>query len=231
MDFLNQIETYLQTSILLSLAASYLGGVLVSMTPCIYPMLPITIGVISGSNAGGSKARGFLLSLCYVTGLAVTYAALGLFAAATGRFFGVVNTSPITLIITGTIVLLFGLSMLGVFQLPNICTNISTKIKGIPGVFILGLTSGLIAGPCAAPVLGGLLTYIASTGNLFLGAILLFTFAFGMGTILLAAGTFSGIMASIPKSGEWMKKIQQIMGLLMIGVACYFFIQAGQMFS
>ncbi len=230
MDFLANIETYLQTSILLSLGAAYLGGVLISMTPCVYPMVPITIGVISGANVGGSKVRGFLLSLCYVTGLAVTYASLGLFAAATGRFFGAVNTNPYTLIITGNILLLFGLSMLGVFHLPVIGKNVSPKIKGIPGIFLIGLTSGLIAGPCTAPVLGALLAYIASTGNLFLGGSLLFAFAFGMGTILLALGTFSGIMASLPRSGRWMEKINKLMGLFLIGVAEYLFIQAGKMF-
>jgi thiol:disulfide interchange protein DsbD len=231
MDFPGQIETYLQTSILLSFGAAYLGGVLISMTPCVYPMIPITICVISGSNTGGSKARGFILSLCYVTGLAVTYAALGLFAAATGRFFGAVNTSPAALIIAGNIILFFGLSMLGVFHLPVIGKTVPTKIKGIPGIFVVGLTSGLVAGPCAAPVLGALLAYVASSGNLFLGGTLLFVFAFGMGTFLLVAGTFSGTLASIPQSGEWMEKIKKLMGLFMIGMAEYFFIKAGQMFS
>ena len=228
-QFLSNIESYLQTSLLLAFAASYLGGVLISMTPCVYPMIPITVGIVSGSNLGGSKIRGFLLSLCYVSGLAVMYAGLGLFAAATGSFFGTVGTNPITFIVIGNIILLFGLSMLDVFHLPFIGTNLTTKIKGFTGVFLAGISSGLIAGPCTAPVLGSLLAYVATTGKLFLGGGLLFVFAFGMGTILLAAGTFSGIMAAIPRSGRWMEIIKIIMGFILIGLAEYLFIQAGKL--
>ena len=228
-QFLNNIDAYLQTSLLLSVAASYMGGILISLTPCVYPMIPITVGIVSSANLGGSKLRGFLLSLCYVTGLALTYAGLGLFAAATGRFFGTVGTSPVTLILIGNVILLFGLSMLDVFQLPFIGTNVTTKVKGFAGVFIAGISSGLIAGPCTAPVLGSLLAYVASTGNVFQGGILLFFFAFGMGTILLAAGTFSGVLAAIPRSGKWMVTVKKIMGVIMIGLAEYLFIQAGKM--
>ncbi len=113
--FLSQMEGYLQTSLLLSFVAAYLGGLLASLTPCVYPMIPITAGVITNSNLGGSKLRAFLLSLTYVTGMAVTYAGLGIFAAATGSFFGSINTSPWTFLIIGNIILLLGLGMLDVF--------------------------------------------------------------------------------------------------------------------
>lgn len=227
--FLSQIELYLQSSILLSLAASYLGGVLISMTPCLYPMIPITAGVIGSSNLNGSKLRGFLLSLSYVVGMALTYTALGLFAAATGRFFGTVSTSPVTLIVTGNILLLFALSMLDVFHLPYIGRHGITKIKGFPGVFLIGLTSGLIIGPCTAPVLGSLLAYVGSTGNLVLGGTMLFAFAVGMGTILLLVGTFTGILASIPRSGAWMVITKKIIAFIIIVLAEYLFVQAGTM--
>jgi thiol:disulfide interchange protein DsbD len=230
-SFLSEIETYLQTSILLSLAAAYLGGVLVSLTPCVYPMIPITVGVIGSSNLGGSRTRGFILSLAYVTGLAITYAGLGLFAAATGRFFGTVNTSPYTFLLIGNMLLFFGLSMLGVFQLPFIGTQVKTGSKGIPGVFLIGMSSALVAGPCTAPALGSLLAYVGSTGNLMFGGLLLFVFAFGMGTVLLAAGTFSGVLAAIPRSGSWLEKTKMIIGLLMVGLAEYFFFMAGRFFT
>jgi len=228
--FLSQMETYLQGSLLLAFAAAYVGGLLASLTPCVYPMIPITAGVISNANIGGSKLRGFLLSLTYITGMAFTYAALGIFAAATGRFFGTINTSPWTYLIVGNIILLLGLGMLDVFRLPTFAPQIHTKIKGVPGIFIVGMATGLIAGPCTAPVLGALLAYVASTGNLFLGGSLLFVFSFGMGAILLAVGTFSGILASIPRSGNWMVIIKKTMGIFMIGLAEYFLIQAGMMF-
>ena len=228
--FLNQMESYLQTSLLLSFVAAYLGGLLASLTPCVYPMIPITAGVIGNSNLGGSKLRGFLLSLCYVTGMAVTYAGLGIFAAATGRFFGAINTSPWTFLVIGNIILLLGMAMLDAFHLPSIAPKFSAKIKGMPGAFLIGILSGFVAGPCTAPVLGMLLAYVASTRDLLLGGLLLFVFAFGMGAILIAVGTFSGLMASIPRSGIWMVKVKKTMGLLMIFLAEYFLIKAGMMF-
>lgn len=227
--FLGQIETYLQSSILLALAASYLGGVLISLTPCLYPMIPITVGVIGSFNIHGSRLRGFLLTLSYVTGMALTYTLLGLFAAATGRFFGTISTHPATLIITGNILLLFALSMLDVFHLPHIGKHYPTKMRGFPGAFFIGMTSGMIVGPCTAPVLGTLLAYVGSTGNLVLGGTMLFVFAFGMGTVLLLVGTFAGILAAIPRSGPWMVTTKKIIALGIIILAEYLFVQAGRM--
>lgn len=228
--FLSQMETYLQTSLLLSFAAAYVGGLLASLTPCVYPMIPITTGVITNANLGGSKMRGFLLSLCYVTGMAVTYAGLGVFAAATGRFFGTINTSPWTFLIIGNLILLLGIAMLDVFHLPSIAPRFSSKIKGAPGAFLIGILSGFVAGPCTAPVLGMLLAYVASTHDMVLGGLLLFVFAFGMGGILLVVGTFSGALAAMPRSGNWMVIVKKSMAVLMIILAEYFLIQAGMMF-
>lgn len=228
--FLSQMESYLQTSLLLSFVAAYLGGLLASLTPCVYPMIPMTAGVITNSNLGGSKLRAFLLSLCYVTGMAVTYAGLGIFAAATGSFFGSINTSPWTFLVIGNILLLLGLGMLDVFKLPTIAPKFTAKITGIPGAFLIGIFSGFVAGPCTAPVLGVLLAYVASTRDMVMGGLLLFVFAFGMGAILLVVGTFSGLMASIPRSGGWMVTIKKAMGFLMVILAEYFLVKAGIMF-
>ena len=228
--FLSQMESYLQTSLLLSFVAAYVGGLLASLTPCVYPMIPITAGVITNSNLGGSKLRAFLLSLTYVTGMAVTYAGLGIFAAATGSFFGSINTNPWTFLVIGNIILLMGLGMLDVFKLPTIAPRFSANIKGIPGEFLIGIFSGFVAGPCTAPVLGVLLAYVASTRDMVLGGLLFFVFAFGMGAILLAVGTISGLMASIPSSGGWMVTIKKTMGFLMVILAEYFLVKAGMMF-
>ncbi len=224
---LGQLETTLQTSLLLSLGIAYLGGLLASLTPCIYPMIPITAGVISHSNLGGSRTRGCLLSLGYVLGMAVTYAALGVFAAATGHLFGSVHANPWTLLLVGSLILAFALSMLDVFSVPTFSTSLSSRLRGIPGVFIAGISSALVAGPCTAPVLGVLLTYVASTRNLLTGGLLLFAFSVGMGTLLLAVGTFSSFLAAIPKSGVWMIRIKKSMGVLMLILAEYFFVKAG----
>lgn len=229
-NFLSQMESYLQTSLLLSFAAAYIGGLLASLTPCVYPMIPITAGVIGNSNLGGSKLRGFLLSLTYVTGMAVTYAGLGIFAAATGSFFGSINTSPWTFLVIGNIILLLGLGMLDIFKLPTVVPKFAANITGIPGAFLIGIFSGFVAGPCTAPVLGVLLAYVATTRDMIMGGLLLFVFAFGMGAILLAVGTFSGLMASIPRSGGWMLTVKKSIGLLMIILAEYFLVKAGMMF-
>lgn len=231
MEFLlSQFDTYLQSSLIASVVIAFLGGMLASLTPCVYPMIPITAGVIGHANIGGSRWRGFGLSLTYVTGMALCYAALGVFAAATGRFFGTINSSPWTFLVVGNIILLFGLGMLDVIQLPSFAGRLGTQRLGLSGIFLAGISSALVAGPCTTPVLGTLLAYTASTRSLVAGGLLLFAFSLGMGALLLGVGTFSSFLASIPRSGVWMVKIKKGMGLLMLGLAEYFFIKAGSLF-
>ena len=231
MDFiLSQFDTYLQSSLIASVVLAFLGGLLASLTPCIYPMIPITAGVIGHANVGGSRWRGFGLSLTYVIGMALTYAALGVFAAGTGRFFGAINSSPWTFLVVGNVILFFGLGMLDVIQLPTFASNIGRRRLGLSGIFLAGISSALIAGPCTTPVLGTLLAYTASTRSLITGGLLLFAFSLGMGALLLGVGTFSSFLASIPRSGEWMIKIKKGMGVLMLALAEYFFIKAGSLF-
>ena len=228
--FLSHFDTYLQSSLLLSLVVAYLGGVLASLTPCVYPMIPITAGVIGHANIGGSKLRGFFLSLTYVIGMALTYAALGIFAASTGRFFGTVNSSPWTFLLVGNIILLFALGMLDVFHLPAISGRFANKQMGVAGIFMAGVAAALVAGPCTTPVLGTLLAYTASSKSLMMGGLLLFVFSLGMGALLLGVGTFSSFLAAMPKSGVWMVNIKKTMGVLMLFLAEYFFIKAGALF-
>jgi thiol:disulfide interchange protein DsbD len=228
--FLSQIDTSLQSSLLLSLVVAYFGGVLASLTPCVYPMIPITAGVIGHANIGGTKLRGFLLSLIYVLGMALTYAGLGVFAAATGRFFGAINTSPWTLLLVGNIILVLGLGMLDVFQMPTIAGRFASRRLGLVGIFLAGITSALVARPCTTQVLGTLLAYTASSRSLALGGLLLFVFSLGMGALLLGVGTFSSFLAALPRSGAWMGKIKKGMGFMMLGLAQYFLIKAGAFF-
>jgi thiol:disulfide interchange protein DsbD len=231
MEYLiNGLNGYLQTSIAMAFVAAFAGGLIASLTPCIYPMIPITVGYIGSSNIGGSRNRAFFLAVVYVSGIAVTYAAMGVFAALSGRLFGEFNSSPWSFLLVGNIILLLGLSMLDVFSLPIFVPKENGKKKGLIPTFILGLSSGLVAGPCTAPVLGVLLAYVASTGNAILGGSLLFVFAFGMGILLILLGTFSGLMASMPRSGKWMVYIKKGLGWIMILLAEYFLIQAGKLF-
>ncbi|OQY11755.1 MAG: hypothetical protein B6I30_06155 [Desulfobacteraceae bacterium 4572_187] len=228
-ELINNMELYLKASIFMSFIAAFAGGVLASFTPCVYPMIPITVSLVGSRNLGGSRAKGFLLSLLYVAGVAVTYAAMGVFAAMTGRLFGEINTNPWAFIIVANIIIFLGLGMLDVFYLPTFSPKFSPKLGGFAGIFLGGIISGFVAGPCTAPVLGVLLAFVASTQNMILGGSLLFVFAFGMGIILMLVGTFSGVMASMPKSGEWMVKVKKILGYFMIGLGEYFLIKAGQL--
>ena len=228
-QFLAGLEGYLHSSFMLAVMASFAGGVMASLTPCVYPMVPITASTVASNNLGGSKARGFLLALTYVVGVAVTYAALGMFAALTGRLFGEVNSSPLAMLVVGNIVLVCGLAMLEVFEAPFLQFGSQTSKRGFWGVLLLGMASGLVAGPCTAPVLAILLAYVATTQSVLGGAVLLFVFALGMGMLLLVVGAFSALIASLPRSGQWMVRIKTSMGWLMVGVAQYFIFKAGQL--
>lgn len=205
----------------------FLGGVVMSFTPCVYPLLPVTVGYI-GARSSGSKLRGFILSVIYVTGVAITYSVLGLIAALTGRLFGLIAVHPISHIIAGIVFIIFGIALLDVFNisLPEVSLQNRIKLSGFFSVFILGLVSGLVVGPCTAPALGAILIYIGSRQNIIYGMSLMFTFAYGVGTVLILAGTFSGLLVNLPKSGPWLVKIKKVCGLILILAGGYFLIKA-----
>jgi len=226
---IGQFEFYLGQSLLLAYGVAYLAGVLVSFTPCIYPVVPITAAVIVGQG-DASAARSFVLSLFFVLGLALTYTALGVFAALTGKLFGTIQTSPLTLGVLGALFILMGLAMLDVFQLsleryaPRKLTG--GNRKGIFGSFMIGLTSGFILGPCTAPVLAVILGVVAARQSVFFGGSLLFAFSLGVGSLLVLVGTFAGILASLPKSGAWMTGVKKLSGIVMLAAGVYFLYSA-----
>lgn len=235
-NLLGNLHLYLQSSILLAFPAAYIGGVLSGFTPCMYPLIPITVGFI-GAQGSSSKLRGFFLSLFYVLGMAVTYSIMGAVAVLSGKIFGQMQTSPWTYIIMANLCIFMGLAMLDVF---NISLPFPQKIvqmtdgnnkKGFFGSFLIGATSGIIMSPCTAPVLGVLLGFVAIGNNLILGMSLLFVFAFGMGTLLIIAGTFAGLIAALPRSGKWMIKIKHFFGWILIGAGEYFLYIAGTLSS
>jgi len=225
------LQGYLENSMLLAYATAFLAGVLVSFTPCIYPMIPITVGIIGGQEKS-SRLHGFFLSLSYVTGLALTYSLLGVIASLTGQFFGKVSANRWTFLVVANIIILFGLSMLGVFNLPIprffLNAGEGSKRRGAFGAFFMGMASGLVAAPCTTPVLGVLLAFVATRQNVVLGASLLLVFAFGMNMLLLAIGTFTGLVTALPKSGMWMVRVKKVMGYLLLIMGEYFIIQAGR---
>ncbi|MBN2109156.1 MAG: sulfite exporter TauE/SafE family protein [Deltaproteobacteria bacterium] len=230
-ELLSQLNTYLQGAPLLALPAAFLAGVLTSFTPCIYPLIPITVGII-GAKSSQTRKRGFILSLMYVLGLALVYAALGAFAALSGKLFGQISTNMWTFLLVGNLFFLFGLSMLDVFSLELTFLqkwSPSAKGTGLLTALLFGGVSALIAGPCTTPVLGTLLAFVASRQNVMLGFTMLFLFAFGMGFLLIIVGTFTGLLSTIPRSGAWMITIKKAFGFLMIGLGEYFILKAGQL--
>ncbi len=231
-SFLSGLSGYLGGSHLAAYLAAYLGGLLVSFTPCIYPVMPLVVAYI-GVRGAGSRLRGFLLSLAYVLGLSLTYAVLGGVSALTGQLFGRIQSSFWVTFLVANVCLLMGLSLLEVFtiqiRLPGLLASPAgdDRRKGIVGSFLVGVTSGLLVGPCSAPVFSVLLAYVATQQSFFFGMSLLFVFALGMGTLLMLLGAFAGLLSSLPRSGLWMVRIKQGCGWLLIASGEYFLIQAG----
>lgn len=224
-------KTIESRGIFVSLIIIFLAGVGLSFTPCVYPMIPITVAVIGGQTAGDqttarSPLKAFFLSLIYVLGISIVYSAMGVAAASTGALFGTALQSPWVIGFVVVVFVALAMSMFGVYYLrvPSfISDRLGTKTgKGFIGVFVMGLISGIVASPCIGPALASLLVYIASTGNKFLGFCMLFVFAWGLGVLLIVLGTFSGAIKSLPKSGGWMETVERIFGLLLIGAALYY---------
>jgi cytochrome c-type biogenesis protein len=206
---------------------AFLGGIALSFTPCVYPLLPVTASYI-GITAGGSKLKGLGLSFLYVTGLAIVYSALGVIAVLTGKMFGRISSHPVTLAAVGLIFIVFGLSMFKVFTVNlQVIKNLTGhKKKGVLSVLVLGMISGLVASPCVAPALGAILAYLATGKNLIYGLTLLIVFAYGMGLTLILVGTFSTVLLHLPKSGRWMIIIERVCASVLIAVGLYFIITA-----
>ena len=222
----------LSSNPLLAIATLFGAGVLTSLTPCIYPMIPITVSVISGTaTKDQGKLRTFGLTVAYVTGLALFYAILGLLAGLTGTLFGTISASPWALLGIGNLLLLFSLIMLDVLPLPvpqRLMNWAATREGGSYGaVFLLGATSGIVAAPCGAPAFAVVLTWVAASQAGVMGFIYLFAFSIGMTAILVLVGLFSGALAALPRSGTWLLWVKRAAGVLMICVAQYYFVKAG----
>jgi len=223
----------LSHSPLAALVTLFGAGVLTSFTPCIYPMIPITAGIVAGTaGARPGRARAAALTLTYVLGLALLYATMGLVAGLTGSLFGTVASNPGVRMGTGALLALFGLAMLGVVPVraPARITAWAAGLRGgsYPSVFLLGATSGIVAAPCGAPAFAAVLTWVAGTGSPALGFVYLFVFSVGMSALVVAVGLVSGASARLPQAGRWTGWIKRAGGVILLGMAGYYFWQAWQ---
>ncbi len=222
----------LSNSPLLALGTLFAAGVLTSLTPCVYPMIPITASVISGTaRENQTRARTIGLTLTYAVGLATLYAFLGMLAGLTGTLFGTVSASPWALLAIGNLLVIFALSMLDVIPVPiprRLLQWAASREGGSYGaVFLLGATSGVVTAPCGAPAFAVVLTWVASTSAGLMGFVYLFVFSLGMTALLVVVGIFSGTLTVLPRSGKWMVWIKRIAALIMFGMAEYYFVKAG----
>lgn len=213
-------------SLTLRILLVILLGILMSLTPCIYPMIPITVGILQ-SQAGTSVTRNFMRALAYTMGIATTFAVLGLLAAFTGQIFGSIMANPIFISILVLILLYLAGSMLGLYEM-YIPAFMQPKNNGMHGnsllaAFLFGAASGTVASPCLSPGLVLLLTLVTTLASKFMGFLLLFSFGIGLSIPLLLIGTFSSSLNVLPKSGMWMVEIKRAFGLIMI-VMCFYFL-------
>ncbi|MAG75315.1 MAG: protein-disulfide reductase DsbD [Colwelliaceae bacterium] len=214
-------------SLAITLLAFFTGGLLLSFTPCVFPMYPILTGIIVGQGEGLSTKRAFSLSFFYVQGMAITYTLLGVVVALAGAQFQAMFQHPAVLIVLSVLFVFLALSMFGMFNLAlpsslqNKLNEMSNKQEGgsYKGVLSMGAISGLVASPCTTAPLTGALIYISQTGDIALGAAALYALSIGMGLPLLVLGSSGGKL--LPKAGNWMNIIKNIFGLLLLAVPVF----------
>jgi cytochrome c-type biogenesis protein len=229
---LDGIEATLRDRPLVALPLLFGAGLATSLTPCIYPMIPITAGILGGSGVGAhSRGRTARLTAAYVTGLALVYALLGLLAGLTGSLFGAVSSNPGAYFLMANVLLLAGLAMLDVVPVaaPRRLAGWAAGLTGgsALGAFGMGAASGLVAAPCGAPAFAAVLTFVAASHSAALGFVYLLAFSFGLTALLVVVGLFSGVLAGLPRSGRWMLGVKRAGGVVMIGMAEYYLVKMG----
>ena len=210
-----------------TIAAFFVFGLALSLTPCVFPMIPILSGIIVGQGTDVSRLRAFLLSVAYVFGMAVMYTIAGILAGMTGELLSSAFQNPWVLSVFALVFVLLALSMFGFYdlQLPtrlqSRLSETSNQVRGgaYGGVFIMGMLSALIVGPCVAAPLSGALLYIGQTGDVALGGTALFVMSLGMGVPLLLIGASAGTL--LPKAGTWMNAVKAVFGVLLLAVAIW----------
>jgi len=209
----------------IALGLAFVTGLLLSFSPCTYPMIPITVSIFAGQQR--TVGRGFVLSLFYVGSMAVMYGIMGLVVSLVGGVFGAWLASPGVVIGIAVVFVIFALSMFGLyeFQVPSgLRQKLGTTRTsgGIGGSIVLGIVAALVVSPCVGPFVAGILLYVATHGSPLFGFIVLFTFAIGLGTLFVIIGTFSSAINALPGAGEWMESVKKFFGFVLLLMALYF---------
>jgi thiol:disulfide interchange protein DsbD len=214
---------FARSSLLLQLLIVFVAGLALNLTPCVYPLIPITVGFFAAQH---EKRQGstWLLALLYVLGMSVTYSALGVVAALTGQLFGAALQSPWVVGVIVVVLLALAASMFGLWELrvPAWATRVSGGRSGFGGALVMGFVVGLVAAPCIGPFVLGLLTYVGQQRDVALGFTLFFALSLGLGLPYLLLGVFTGALERLPNSGAWMVGVRQLFGVLLVALAGYF---------
>ncbi|MCG6893635.1 MAG: thioredoxin family protein [Desulfobacteraceae bacterium] len=210
-----------------TLLGVFVGGLALNLTPCVYPMIPITVSFFGGRAAGRdpSQARLVLHGLCYLSGLALTHSILGVVAALTGGLMGAMLQHPIVLALVAAVLVFFATSLFGLWELrlPGALTRMAaTSHSGYFGSLFMGFTLGVVAAPCIGPFVLGLLTWVAGLGSPWVGFLVFFVLSIGLGLPLFVLALFSGQLQRLPRAGDWMNWVRKLMGWVLVGMAAYF---------
>ncbi len=202
----------------------FLGGLALNLTPCVFPIIPITVSYFGG-QAGGRGARTTMLALLYLLGMATMYSTLGVIAALTGSLFGSALQNPFVVVVVAGVMVALALSMFGVWEIRvpmRLAGTAGTARQGALGAFLMGLTVGIVAAPCIGPFVLGLLTYVGERGDPAVGFLLFFVLALGLGAPYVVLAIASGNLSRLPRSGEWMEWVRRLFGVILLAMAVYF---------
>jgi len=220
------ISTVFGTGLILTLIGVFFGGIALNLTPCVYPLIPITASYFGGRSETGER-QGYLIlhGLLYILGLSVMNSAIGISAAFTGRLMGSVLQHPAVLIFVSAVLLLMALNFFGLWELrlPSFLSSVVSKSHtGYAQSLFMGLTLGIVAAPCIGPFIIGLLTMVAQKGDPLFGFLIFFTLSIGLGLPLFILSLFAGNVSKLPRSGEWLIWIRNLFGWIMLAMAVYF---------
>jgi len=217
------VSTFASRGLLITLVAVFFLGLALNLTPCVYPLIPITIAFFA-TQSEGRRSQRVLLSAAYVLGIAITYSTLGVFSALSGRLFGAWLQHPAVLIFFSLLMLILAASMFGAFDIrvPHFISDRASARGGLAGALSMGLLVGIVAAPCVGPFVISLIALVSQSGSALLGFTLFFVLALGLGLPYLLLGIFSSSLQSLPRSGAWMDDVKKAMGFVLVAMAFYF---------